>query len=1218
MLISLGGGLVYSQTNLSGNLNQPKSHVVTVGVDRVTVDDVTGFAANDTIMLIQMKGVKVQVSPFGSVQDIVGLPGIHEFLIIQSVNSGTNEIIFRNNIKSSSIFDPSGNVQIIRAPYYNSVNITGKLSCDPWDSTAHTGGVLVLMVGRKLTLSDDIDVSGLGFVGGKDTIGSGICVQNNQPLYNQEYYPKNYTNSGYKGEGVANYTEFSEPLSPGFVKGSGPGWNGGGGGNGRYSGGGGGGNGGHGGDGGTEVGFCTTPFPGGTGGQQAVYLSLASSIFLGGGGGASTTETGPAGSSSFGGNGGGLIIIVADTISGNGGRIVSNGMPGGTAIGNSGAGGGGAGGSVAMYVRSYGSSTFKILAAGGNGGDNPATNQGGGGGGGGLIYLNSDPANVTDSIVGGLRGNYLGPNSNYDGAAGYRKLGFLANLNGFLFNTIESSVTGNQVDSVCSNTVAPRIMGTQPLGGTGPYTYIWEKSTDAAFTSPIQLANNNDSINYTPTGSPDTVTVWYRRTVTDQSVPAIVDISKPVMMIVQPAIQNNIIVANPDTICINSDPAIITQGTPDLTPSITYYSYIWQESTDGSSWSSPLPSMGKEYDPNPSGGLTQDTWYRRTVIYGRCRDNTAIAKINVLPALGSNAFLQPFDTICFGGNTDLATIAGPTGGNTADYRFEWQQSITGLPGSWLPISGETQAIYDPDASVSIPAGDHFYRRIVLSGEQNACTDTSAAAFRKVWPAITNNTIQADQIIGYDSIPVLLTQSGVLGGGAGPGTYEYSWVRDTATITTYPLAPGPGAIDQPDYQPPNLRWTTSFMRIINSSACADTSNPVIITVDAPILNSISLNNTALDTIYIGQASTAIDGTVPAGGSASPSDGYSFSWYKATADVPSESDWTPVTGMETQYDPGNLTATTWFRRDVSSPAVNPRATVTSNLVRVIVLPALVNISISADQGICTGTRPLRINGDNLLAGGDGSYRFTWQDSSLLHGWQDISGYVKSDSANYKPPVLTSSYSYRRIVYSGKNDCGVATSSPVVITVNPLPGVPDAGPDQTIYSINKSIIMDAVPPLSGETGEWKVMEPGNATIVDPSKYDTEIRNLVLGSNSFLWTVTTDVGQCSLSDTVSIFLNKDFVPRAFSPNGDGINDRFIIEGLNLAENIKVELKILNGAGTVVFSTSNEGGDTWEDWDGRDSRGKDLPEGTYYYLFKLTSGDRVDMKTGFIILKRD
>ena len=409
-----------------------------------------------------------------------------------------------------------------------------------------------------------------------------------------------------------------------------------------------------------------------------------------------------------------------------------------------------------------------------------------------------------------------------------------------------------------------------------------------------------------------------------------------------------------------------------------------------------------------------------------------------------------------------------------------------------------------------------------------------------------------------------------------------------------------------------------MRIINSSACADTSNPVIITVDAPILNSISLNNTALDTIYIGQASTAIDGTVPAGGSASPSDGYSFSWYKATADVPSESDWTPVTGMETQYDPGNLTATTWFRRDVSSPAVNPRATVTSNLVRVIVLPALVNISISADQGICTGTRPLRINGDNLLAGGDGSYRFTWQDSSLLHGWQDISGYVKSDSANYKPPVLTSSYAYRRIVYSGKNDCGVATSSPVVITVNPLPGVPDAGPDQTIYSINKSIIMDAVPPLSGETGEWKVMEPGNATIVDPSKYDTEIRNLVLGSNSFLWTVTTDVGQCSLSDTVSIFLNKDFVPRAFSPNGDGINDRFIIEGLNLAENIKVELKILNGAGTVVFSTSNEGGDTWEDWDGRDSRGKDLPEGTYYYLFKLTSGDRVDMKTGFIILKRD
>ncbi|HKK43205.1 MAG TPA: hypothetical protein VJ963_12400, partial [Bacteroidales bacterium] len=175
MLIGFGGTVAFSQKDISGNINQPKSHVVAVGADRVTVDDITGFYANDTILLIQMQGVKVltDLNTFGSPDSYYGAPGAHEFLIIQSVNSGTKEIVFRNNIINS--YDPLGNIQIIRAPYYNSVNITGKLFCDPWDSTSATGGVIVLMVGHKLMLNADIDVSGLGFAGGKDTIGTGTC-----------------------------------------------------------------------------------------------------------------------------------------------------------------------------------------------------------------------------------------------------------------------------------------------------------------------------------------------------------------------------------------------------------------------------------------------------------------------------------------------------------------------------------------------------------------------------------------------------------------------------------------------------------------------------------------------------------------------------------------------------------------------------------------------------------------------------------------------------------------------------------------------------------------------------------------------------------------------------------------------------------------------------------------------------------------------------------
>jgi len=55
------------------------------------------------------------------------------------------------------------------------------------------------------------------------------------------------------------------------------------------------------------------------------------------------------------------------------------------------------------------------------------------------------------------------------------------------------------------------------------------------------------------------------------------------------------------------------------------------------------------------------------------------------------------------------------------------------------------------------------------------------------------------------------------------------------------------------------------------------------------------------------------------------------------------------------------------------------------------------------------------------------------------------------------------------------------------------------------------------------------------------------------------------------------------------------------------------------VFSTSNIDGNEWTDWDGKNSKGIDLPEGTYYFLLKITSkkSGQVFRKSGFIVLKR-
>jgi len=165
-----------------------------------------------------------------------------------------------------------------------------------------------------------------------------------------------------------------------------------------------------------------------------------------------------------------------------------------------------------------------------------------------------------------------------------------------------------------------------------------------------------------------------------------------------------------------------------------------------------------------------------------------------------------------------------------------------------------------------------------------------------------------------------------------------------------------------------------------------------------------------------------------------------------------------------------------------------------------------------------------------------------------------------------------------------------------------------------------MKAIVPVLTETGIWAVLNNGTSSFDDTTKYNTTVRKLIVGKNSFLWTIHR--GPCILKDSVNVVLLEDFVPQGFSPNGDAWNNTFVIEGLNLDDNY-VELSIVNSAGTEVFKTSNRDNQKWTDWDGKNSKGIDLAEGTYYYLLKITSNSlkggngQVFKKSGFIILKR-
>ncbi|MBW8683407.1 PKD domain-containing protein [Chitinophaga rhizophila] len=83
--------------------------------------------------------------------------------------------------------------------------------------------------------------------------------------------------------------------------------------------------------------------------------------------------------------------------------------------------------------------------------------------------------------------------------------------------------------------------------------------------------------------------------------------------------------------------------------------------------------------------------------------------------------------------------------------------------------------------------------------------------------------------------------------------------------------------------------------------------------------------------------------------------------------------------------------------------------------------------------------------------------------------------------------------------------------------------------------------------------------------------------------------------------------IPNAFSPNGDGMNDSWNIDGLKARPQATTE--IYNRWGQIVFT-----GIGYTPWDGT-RRGQPLPQGTYYYVIKTSADEKP--YTGWVALLR-
>lgn len=248
----------------------------------------------------------------------------------------------------------------------------------------------------------------------------------------------------------------------------------------------------------------------------------------------------------------------------------------------------------------------------------------------------------------------------------------------------------------------------------------------------------------------------------------------------------------------------------------------------------------------------------------------------------------------------------------------------------------------------------------------------------------------------------------------------------------------------------------------------------------------------------------------------------------------------------------------------------------------------IIASADDTICPGLV------SNISANG-----------GITYSWDNGLGVGQNQAVT---PIVSTTY-----VVTGTDANGCQGTDTVNVIVEPGT-IADAGLDQTICDDVLTISLNGnTPSIAGETGLWTTSS--SAIIANPNLPNTTGTGLTLGANMFTWTITNAACPPSVS-IVTITVESCepsvlIIPNIFTPNGDGSNDLFTVEGTNL---VSVKGQIFSRWGQKMFSWDNIKGS----WDGRTPSGSIVPDGTYFYIIEAIGGDGTEYfeKGGFSLIR--
>lgn len=251
--------------------------------------------------------------------------------------------------------------------------------------------------------------------------------------------------------------------------------------------------------------------------------------------------------------------------------------------------------------------------------------------------------------------------------------------------------------------------------------------------------------------------------------------------------------------------------------------------------------------------------------------------------------------------------------------------------------------------------------------------------------------------------------------------------------------------------------------------------------------------------------------------------------------------------------------------------------NNTSMVLVINPLPSPDFSADN--VDGCLPVDVIFDDLSndVQPGANYEWTFGDSQ-----------TSSDAGNTSHTYTQAGLYTVSLTINNTQRCAQTITKPNLIQVNPNPEAGfEADPwittldTPTIDFSDLSISDSSILFYEWDFGDGNTSNDENPSHTYTNPGDYEIK-LYIETVNGCWDTT--YARVALTEEVRLF-----IPNAFTPNGDGINDKFEIKGTPIAD---FNLYIYDRWGGIIWSTHN-----YEiHWDGTDKSGKPVASGTYVY----------------------